>query len=341
MTYRLFPLCILLALCAYGQAQVANICLPPAPGDTPELFMPGMLCTGAYERDITMSPDGKELYIGVIYGRCVTILFTRCEKGAWTPLEVAPFAQDPNFFYFEPHVTPDGQKLMFLCTRPPKKDLPPKPGWSYQHIWQVHRLPDGSWSEPYPLSPPINSEENEFYPSVTRDGTLYFTRSDKTGKGRIMRAPFVDGAYQQPEPLPDPVNGQGNLFNAFIAPDESFLIACITGRKDALTEGANHYIFFRYPDGAWSEGINLGETINAPGHNASSQYVSPDGKYFFFAAGKNVFLQDTLTYSLLQRMHNSPRNGLADIYWLKAGFLAELKKQSSSVHVPGPDSSSE
>jgi len=32
------------------------------PGNTPELFAPGIISTPMYTRDITMTPDGKEIY---------------------------------------------------------------------------------------------------------------------------------------------------------------------------------------------------------------------------------------------------------------------------------------
>ena len=32
------------------------------PGDTPELFAPGIISTAMYTRDITIMPDGKEIY---------------------------------------------------------------------------------------------------------------------------------------------------------------------------------------------------------------------------------------------------------------------------------------
>lgn len=36
------------------------------PGNTPELFAPGLITTGTYTRDVAMTPDGSELYFGVL-----------------------------------------------------------------------------------------------------------------------------------------------------------------------------------------------------------------------------------------------------------------------------------
>ena len=50
----------------------------------------------------------------------------------------------------------------------------------------MDRKKDG-WSKPYNLGPPINTDDPEYFPSVTRDGTIYFTREiDDGGKKRSL-----------------------------------------------------------------------------------------------------------------------------------------------------------
>ena len=49
------------------------------PGSEPELFAPGLVSTGFYERDLLISPDGDEIYYGLVAGRTVTIMVTRLE----------------------------------------------------------------------------------------------------------------------------------------------------------------------------------------------------------------------------------------------------------------------
>jgi len=304
----------------------------PTPGDEPEIFKPGIISTGAFERDVTITPDGKEMYFGVAYGPFATIICTRLKDGKWSPLKVASFAKDPRYLYLEPHVTPDGQRLLFLCTRPPE-EKESKPGWFYQNIWAVDRLDDGTWGKATDIGPPINTENHEYFPSVTRNGTLYFTRSvQNSGKTNIFRSQYINGTYREPELLPKEINQKGNPYNAFIDPDERFLIACVAGRDDSQSPGmADHYIFFRDQNDNWSEGMNLGEKVNEPGQNASSQYISPDGKYFFFGASKNKFIeplnQNQLSLDLLKRIPKEPQNGSSDIYWMKSDFLSELEKR--------------
>ncbi|MGD9344575.1 MAG: hypothetical protein PVH84_01850 [Candidatus Aminicenantes bacterium] len=302
------------------------------PGYEPQLFAPGIISTGMYERDVAISPDGDEFYYGLAVGSLVTILVSRLENGSWTEPEIAPFAMELDFLHFEPCITPDGEKLLFLCTRPPQGQES-KPGWGHQNIWAVDRNEDGSWSEPYDLGWPINTENNEYFPSVTRDGTLYFTRSSpKKGEASIYRSSRSEGKYEEPEMLPAPINGQGNLYNAFIAPDESYLIACVEAKdKDVASGITNYSVFFRSQDDMWSEGINMGERINTPGARAISPYVSPDGKYFFFASTRtkkdNFSGRAKIFWTHIQEIYSSPQNGNSDIYWVDAKVVHDLRPE--------------
>jgi len=300
------------------------------PAGEPELFAPGVLSTGMYERDITMTPGGDEIYFGMIFGRYVTVACTRLEKGRWTRPEVASFASDPAFGCFEPHVTPDGKRMLFLSTRPPE-GKEPAPGWFYQNIWAANRRDDGTWDEPYALGDSINTDDFEYYPSVTSDGTLYFTRQKRgLRETKIYRSRMVGGWYSAPEELPEPVNGTGNIYNAFVSPDESYLLACIEGLGDGFAgDQANYYVFFNDGDDSWSGPVNLGETINHPGVRATSQFVSPDGRYLFFASTKTrapgEIASGGFTYDLLRRIYMEAQNGDSDIYWVDAAIIEKLR----------------
>jgi hypothetical protein len=301
------------------------------PGTIPELFAPGIVCTGYNERDITISPDGKEIFYGFLTSRNITIMYTKMIGGQWTEPQVAPFAMDDRFFNLEPCFSSNGKQVCFLSTRPPQ-GKEPKARWFYQNIWASDKNPDGTWSDPYNPDTLLNQLNSQFYPSLTRDGTMYFTRSDaKSGKSDIYRARKNGDKFSATELLPPIVNQEGtNTFNAFISPDESFLIACIDGRKNEINPGfANYYIFFRDKNDNWNEGIPFGSEINIKGSNAISASVSPDGKYLFFSAQKlsnaNEAKSKTKTLSNMLELLNSPQNGNQDIYWVDAKIIEEMR----------------
>ena len=303
------------------------------PGDTAELFAPGIVSTGMYTRDIAMMPDGSEIYFGVLLGRFTTILETHVADGRWTRPEVAPFARDARFFNLEPAISPDGHRFFFLSTRVPADREPTREeirAWASQDIWVMDRVADG-WGAPYNLGPPVNTEDAEFFPSVTRDGTLYFTRgTDGNRESYVYRSRLVDGRYQEPEKLGPEVNSTPQQFNAFIAPDESYLIVCTPGREDSRG-GTDYYVVFRGEDDTWSEPVNLGDAVNTPGDGEYSPYVSPDGKYFFFMSTRprpDGAIPDTLTRDFLLRYRTEPGSGNAAIYWIDAGFIERLRPGS-------------
>jgi len=298
------------------------------PGDTPNLFALGIVSTGLYERDLALSPDGKELYYGVIVGNWATIMTTRCVDGKWIEPTIAPFASNRGANFLEPCVSHDGQRLFFLCTLPPSGEKP-KPGWGHQNIWYVERLPDDSWSQPVDVVPPINSSAEEFFPSLTRDGTLYFTRSSGGSNPAIFRSRMVEGKYSTPEKLPFPVNGPWSIYNACIAPDETFLIGCVAGKDSTLPKNAARYqISFRNSDGSWTELVDMGERINLPRGTALSPSISPDGKYFFFSLSQSVApsrLEELKGLTDILEFVASPLNGAANIHWVSTQVIEDLR----------------
>jgi hypothetical protein len=295
-----------------------------------ELFAPGIVSTGMTERSLAATKDGLEIFFEQSPGRVVTIMTTRFFDGRWTEPIVASFASDLKYYYFEPALSADEKTIFFLTTRP-RAGESPKPGWGNQSIWASDRGPDGRWGEAYDIGGPINTGAGEFFPSLTNDGTLYFTRTKAPGeKSLIMRSRRRDGRYQTPEALPEAVNGKAVAYNACIAPDESYLIACVDGRDDSLTpKRPNYYVFFRSPDDRWSEGLNLGPEVNFPGAAAQAPYVTRDGRYLFFGSTRSRDFDSASsalpTSRRLLEYFAGPLNGSSDVYWIDTSFIEKLR----------------
>jgi hypothetical protein len=307
------------------------------PGGRPQLFAPGILSTGMYERDLAMAPGGDEFYWTLSVAGRSAIVGTRLVGGAWTEPEVVAFSRDPGFNEFEPFVTPDGQHLYFLSNRPRDGGAlaPDEIGtWTHQNVWVADRLPDGGWSEARLPEAPIDTDDNEYFATVTQGGTIYFTRSPQGDlfSPAIHRCRLVDGRYAEVERLPDVVNCAAAHYNAFIAPDESYLILCIEGHPDNRGK-ADYYVAFRDPDDRWTAPVNLGPEINAPGRNGTSPYVSPDGRWFFFSYSRVAETEaDPPTarrYRDLRRRWAGPQNGSSDVYWISADVIRRLRPAGS------------
>jgi Tol biopolymer transport system component len=294
------------------------------PGEEAQLFAPGIISTGMHTRDVAVTPDGKELYFSVSLPNFEhsAILGTREVDGRWTRPEVVSFSG--RYKDLEPALSPDGQRLYFMSHRPTEGDGPEREDTD---IWVVDRTGEW-WGEPYPLPAAINSDLSEYFPSVTSDGTIYFTRQGPGVQPRIYRARLVDGEYAEATLLPVQVNSGAMTFNAFVAPDESYVIVPVYGREDTIGS-VDYYVTFRSEDDTWSEPVNLGERVNTEGGTEYSPYVTPDGKYFFFMATRGRFgdgiADPPLTYDRLLQVHAEPGNGNPGIWWIDAGFIEELR----------------
>ncbi len=108
---------------------------------------------------------------------------------------------------------------------------------------------------------------------------LYFThRHPETGHEVIARCqPLQGGGWSAPEILPPAVNAAPDQFNAWIDPDERFLLVCLAGHPENLGQ-VDYWVVFRDPDDTWHGPVNLGPRINGPGREGWSASVSPDGR---------------------------------------------------------------
>ena len=306
-----------------GEAAVSYLDQIP-PGDTAQLFAPGIVSNGFNNRDMAMMPDGSEFYFAVNMRNfnLSTIVSLQKTEDGWDGPRVPAFARDQKMKFLEPAISPDGTKFLFVASQ--------KDGKNNNDIWVMNREATG-WGEPEKLADVINTSVSETFPSLTNSGTLYFSRvSDDPSVEYIYRSRLEDGKYTEAERLPDKVNCGKTQFNAFVAPDESYLIVSVYGREDSLGS-IDYYIVYRNQQDQWSEPVNLGDRINTAGAQEYSPFVSRDGMYFFFMSTRLPAdtASDGGTYSLdgLNRAFNNPENGNSDIYWIDAGFIEELRPE--------------
>src|SRR3712207_3615002 len=213
---RATGLLMTVALCAVAGQAIAQPWTSTAPA-RPEKFLPAIVARADTEESmLTMSPDGSELFWGVSevwfpMSRISEIWTARRTARGWGP----PRRARISFGYSDgdPFVSPDGRHIYFVSARPvraPRRDF---------DLYVAERTATG-FGPARNLGPAINSAEDELYPSVSADGTLYFG-SERSGTWKIYRARLqADGSYGTPEELSAPVNSVGNWnFNPFISRD--------------------------------------------------------------------------------------------------------------------------
>lgn len=298
------------------------------PEDSALLFAPGIISSGMGDRDIAITPDGKEIFFTRKIGATdyFTIFCTKEINGIWENPEVFEFCKDIKYKYTEPFISNDGKKLFFVSNKPKNEELE-----SSYDIWVSEKDEYNIWTEPYNLGEPINTDQNEFFPTLTNDGTIYYNHFDtELNDEFIYRSKLVDGKFTAPEKVSDKINGGRARFNAFISPDESFIIIPTFGLPDSYGK-TDYYIVFRDEQDNWSDPINMGEQINSSNGQEWSASLSPDGKYLFYMSAKipkNSIDCDEFSSNLFYKMHNSPQNGLSDIYWIKTDFINDLREQA-------------
>jgi len=295
------------------------------PGNSARLFAPGIISTGMAERDFAITPDGNEIFFCREAGnfRFVTIFYSQRSDDVWSAPEVFEFCTNPAYKYVEPHLSPDGQKLYFISDMPADSASAGK-----EDIWVCTKT-EGKWMQPLNLGAPVNTSSKEFFPSVTLDGTIYYTHLDTVANEEfIYRSRLVNGAYRQPEKLGTNVNIGRARYNAFVAIDESYIIIPVYGMPDSYG-ATDYYISFRDTLDHWSQPVNMGPKINSTCSREWSASVSADGKYIFFMSDRIGCMSiGKLSAESLQNFHNSPQNGNTDIYWISASVIEALRKNA-------------
>ena len=301
------------------------------PEKVPRLFAPGIISTGLNERDAAFSGNGKNLFFTRFTDDKYVIMHTYEEDDRWIEPEIASFSGEYNDI--EPCFARWSKGLYFISNRP--VEGVEKGEYDFD-IWYTYKSMAG-WSEPQNIGAPVNTNNVEAYPSVTRDGTLYFVRNDSAmTRSDIYRARFDSGRFKEPEKLPEIINSRDNPFNACINRDESILV--FSAYRENGFGDSDYYVSFRDEDDNWSEPVNLGEGFNTSGQELSPHFT-PGGKYLFFASTGNPLnltieeLKNDTSYKSFPLINNDtanivikePLNGSSDIYWVESKVLKKLK----------------
>jgi len=303
-----------------GFAQIKmDLSKPP---DTPQLFAKGIISTPLYERDMAISPDGKEMMFTILVpasGFMTIMYLKKDEQGRWSKPATAPFSG--HYSDLEPAFSADGKKLFFASNRP-LQGVKPK---DYD-IWFTEKV-KGEWTVPVNAGPRVNAAGDEFYPSVAKNGNLYFTAAREKGLGHedIWMCRWQNGVYTEPEDLDSGVNSTMYEFNAFVSPDEELIIFSSFGRKDDVGRG-DLYISFKDDAGHWRPAKNM-SLLNS-NQLDYCPFLSFDKKILFFTSEKHnlpaSYTGKPATYDQLKAMPSTILNGGGNIYWVS--FESVLKR---------------
>lgn len=282
-------------------------------------------------RDLSLSADGKEAYFTLQSPLEEISVIARSQKKGdkWSEPETLSFSGE--FKELEPYLSLDGLKLYFASTRP-IDDTGTEP--KDFDIWYVDRASvDAPWGDPVNIGSPINSEHNEFYPAITSSGNLYFTsdRPDTKGKDNLFLCTWEKGKFADPVSLDTTINSPGFEYNAYVAPDESYLIFGGYNRPDGFGSG-DMYISFRV-NGKWGQAMNLGEEINSKSMDFCP-YVDQKTQTLYFTSRRSSLkkVNEIANIDEFRSQVNSYQNGNSRLYKVSFGKeLAALKKKAGAM----------
>ncbi len=234
--------------------------------------------------------------------------------GAWSEPTLLPFCDE--FKYLEPFLSPDGKRLFFVSDRPLNRTDTLKKDFD---IWYVDRVDKNSvWSSPINMGAPINTEMDEFYPVITLNNNLYFTKDSPQGYGKddIYFSEWKSGMYQAPVILDTTINSAGYEFNAYVSPDEKFMLYTKYNEPGGMGSG-DLYISKKSESGVWQKSVNLGTQINTkymeycPFYNSSTETLYFTGRRLDLPSRRFKSVADFQDYIL------NGENGLSKIYKVK------------------------
>ncbi|QBA65535.1 exo-alpha-sialidase [Muriicola soli] len=274
------------------------------------LFAEDLISTPLYERDFAVSPDGNEvLFTRGTYTQKIRALVSISSEGAtWGEAQILPFSG--KYQDIEPFYAPDGSKLYFASNRPIYNDTTR----SDYNIWAVERKENG-WGVPFHLDSIINTKNDEFYPAVSSNGNLYFTatRTDGIGREDIFLSEYASGQYQTPTPLDSTVNSTLYEFNAYVNPDESFIIFSSFGREDGYG-GGDLYFSEKSAHGSWTPAQNMGPELNSEFLDFCPFVDQKHGNLYFSSDRTDQIPVSVESAQDILNEANKTLNGMGNIY---------------------------
>lgn len=262
------------------------------------------------ERDFAMSSSGDTILytVGSPDQKVRGLFMLKKDNNQWQKPELLPFSG--TFQDIEPFFDPSSNKVYFSSQRPMDEDSTRRD----YNIWFVEAK-QGNWTEPQALDETINTAADEFYPSLSNNGNLYFTSGRKEGIGLedIYMSEFVGGSFTSPRLLDSTINTSKYEFNAYISPDEDLLIFTSYGRPDG--QGGGDLYYSTKENGYWIEAKPLPLGVNGPFLDFCP-FVDWQNDMFYFTSNRRPH-HTIESYEWLQSFSSGLLNGHHNIYQIE------------------------
>jgi hypothetical protein len=189
-----------------------------------QIFAPGEITVpGTSISRLALTPDGKTAFYSIRRTEYPweKMVVSRLSRGHWSAPVDLPFSG--TYFDTDAYVSLDGKTLYFSSDRPVEAGGAIKDDFD---MWAV-KLTDRGYGQPYHLGPEVNTPTfSELFPTVTRDGTLYFNSDRPGGIGAwdIYSAKRCGSGFEAPENLGPGVNTVDWEYNPSLTPDGNTIV---------------------------------------------------------------------------------------------------------------------
>lgn len=264
-------------------------------------------------RDLCISDDHSEYYFSVQspFQEISRIVVMKKNGGQWSEPQLMGFSGACSDL--EPFLSPDQKRLYFVSNRPLKAMSDSTKDYD---IWYVERKDlSSAWSEPLNMGKPVNSDRDEFYPSLSTGHNLYFTSETPSGLGKddIYLCRWNGNAYEEPVLLNTNVNSSGMEFNAFVSRDDHFLFFTKYNSSDGLGSG-DLYLSKKDRSGNWGKAENLGKDINTKFMEYCPFYDEIEEVLYFTSRRNSLQPQKFKDLEEFDRVIRGSGNGLSKLY---------------------------
>jgi tetratricopeptide (TPR) repeat protein len=175
-----------------------------------------------------------------------------------------------RFADYNPLISGDGKTIVFT------RDLQ-----FYTGVFISHKNDNGTWSEPYNLTPDFELDGNSVATGVSYNGDEIFVYRSDNFDGNIYSSKSVNGRFQVLKKLNANINTKYWESSASPSPDGKYLY--FSSNREGGFGGLDIYKAPRISGGEWGTPINLGPVVNSR-YNDDSPFISTDGQKLFFAS---------------------------------------------------------
>jgi len=239
------------------------------------------------------------------------------KSGSWSDPEIVDFSG--KYSDGSPAFSPDGKTLYFSSNRP----IIGQEVRNNLDLWMSQRN-NNTWGEPKHLGNQVNSEFNEFSPTLDNNGNFYFSskRPDGYGDMDIYLAKISDKGFGVPKLLSTNINSTYQEGNVGVSPDGKLLFVMVQNKPGGL--GFDDIYYSKNEGGKWLPLKNIGDVVNTYTYDFSPK-VTSDGENLVFSSRVNInysLLNKKMNMESYKSLLNSPFNGFGNIYRIK---IEELK----------------